>query len=81
MTDGHARLALDGVGSSEQQLHSCSSCDRVTRQRSDAGATCEFCGGALRHMWGLGQLAAHRAGRETAPLEALAVSPGAERLD
>jgi hypothetical protein len=81
MTDGHARkLALDGVGSSEQQLHSCSSCDRITRQRSDVGATCEFCGGVLRHMWGLGQLAAHRAGRETEPLEALAGSTAAERL-
>jgi len=50
----------DPTGTRETQLHHCSSCDRLARQLAGVGATCEFCGGVLRPIWGLGQLAAGR---------------------
>jgi hypothetical protein len=45
----------------EQRLHRCTSCARRVRP-PDQGGRCEFCGGTLEAVWGLGQVA-------TAPVE------------
>ncbi len=55
----------DGMASRGHHLSSCASCARVTRHDTGAATTCEFCGGALRPMWGLGQLAGRRTDRDT----------------
>jgi hypothetical protein len=65
----------EGGGSSEHHLSSCVSCDRVTRAQGEPGGTCEFCGGALRPIWGLGQLAGRRGDRDAHP----EAHPGAVR--
>ncbi len=44
-----------GPGPTENQLHECSSCGRHVRRAAATGAPCEFCGGPLRAVWGLGQ--------------------------
>jgi hypothetical protein len=59
----------DRTGSAEPHLYSCSSCDRVTRHHGGQASTCDFCGGPLRVLWGLGQLAARRSDRDAASPE------------
>ncbi len=49
-------------GPTENQLHRCSSCGRHVRRATASGARCEFCGGPLQAVWGLGQTPSPRAG-------------------
>ncbi len=49
------------------QLYQCSSCERRARGPTGDGGPCEFCGGPLRAVWGLGQLAPTRDERDPAP--------------
>jgi len=51
----------------EDHLYRCSSCDDWARQRTRAPAPCEFCGGELRPLWGLGQLPPARSFGNTTP--------------
>ncbi len=55
----------------ESQLHRCASCGRRRRRAAGTGAQCEFCGGTLIAVWGLGQLSAPRPDRPE-PTEVLA---------
>jgi ribosomal protein L37AE/L43A len=55
------------AGPTENQLHRCASCGRHVRRAAATGAHCEFCGGPLRAVWGLGQTPTLRAGDAAAP--------------
>ncbi|MEA2373361.1 MAG: hypothetical protein QOH12_3755 [Solirubrobacteraceae bacterium] len=55
-----ARVVGDG-------LHRCASCDRHARGPSASGTRCEFCGGGLHPVWGLGQLVPHRGDLRVVP--------------
>jgi hypothetical protein len=49
------------------QLYRCTSCARNGLQPHGAAAPCEFCGGALLPVWGLGQLAKPRDDHDWSP--------------
>ncbi len=51
----------------DDQLYQCSSCERQARGPDGDERPCEFCGGPLRQVWGLGQLAPARHERESSP--------------
>jgi hypothetical protein len=44
----------------QSQLSRCVSCGRGADPSTVRGTRCEVCGGVLRSIWGLGQLAASR---------------------
>ena len=53
----------------DDQLYQCSSCDRRARVPGGHDGPWEFCGGPLRQVWGLGQLAPSRGERNPASSE------------
>jgi hypothetical protein len=48
----------------DRQLYRCGSCARRVQELSGAGVPCQFCGGLLSPVWGLGQLATPRDDRD-----------------
>lgn len=50
----------------DRQLYRCGSCGRRVQEHAGAGLPCQFCGGVLSPVWGLGQLAASRDDRDDA---------------
>jgi len=66
----------ENAGNRETNLYHCSSCERLARRASATGAPCEFCGGALHPIWGLGQLAARRDDCDASAPQALAIPVG-----
>ena len=50
----------------DRQLYRCGSCARRVQELFGARVPCQFCGGVLSPVWGLGQLATPRDDRDDA---------------